>query len=55
VFKTKFDANDSLQKHKVCLVTKGYAQQHDIDFEETFSPVTCFETVRLILSLVAQL
>ncbi|CAL5412844.1 unnamed protein product [Camellia sinensis] len=38
VFKTKFGADGSIQKHKARLVAKGYAQQYGIDFKETFSP-----------------
>ena len=55
VFKTKFAPNGSIQKHKARLAAKEYAQQQGIDFEETFSSVARFETVRTILALAAEL
>lgn len=39
VFRTKYNADDTTQKHKARLVAKGYAQQQGIEYEETFSPV----------------
>ena len=54
VFRTKFNADGSLNKHKARLVVKGYNQQFGIDFEETFAPVARLDTIKLLFALAAQ-
>lgn len=55
VFKTKYKADGTLQKHKDRLVVKGYSQTHGVDFDETFSLVARFETIQVFIALAAQL
>ena len=46
VYQRKYHADGTIQKHKAHFVAKGYSQQQDIDFGETFSPMAFFERVR---------
>jgi hypothetical protein len=39
VFKVKRDEHGAVSKHKARLVVKGYAQRHDIDYDEVFTLV----------------
>ncbi|MCO5584428.1 hypothetical protein L7F22_038355 [Adiantum nelumboides] len=42
-----------IDRYKARLVAKGYAQQKDIDYEETFAPTCRMTTVRFLCALAA--
>jgi len=54
VFKTKRSSDGSIQRYKARLVVKGYAQQEGIDFQETYTPVVRYNTIRCLLTLAAK-
>jgi len=51
IFKNKMNENGEVIRNKARLVSKGYAQQEGIDFEETFAPIARLEAIRMFLSL----
>ncbi|KAE8670544.1 hypothetical protein F3Y22_tig00112127pilonHSYRG00101 [Hibiscus syriacus] len=55
VFKIKRNGNDQVERYRVRLVVKGYAQKEGIDFNEIFSPVVRLTTVRVVLAMCATL
>jgi Reverse transcriptase (RNA-dependent DNA polymerase) len=54
VYKKKVSPQDEIVKYKAKLVAKDYKQQAGIDYEEVFAPAVRIETIRLLISLVAQ-
>jgi len=53
VFKAKHKPNDTNDRYKARLVTKGYTQTEGIEYFETFFSVVKITTIRFILSLAS--
>ena len=53
IFNVKYKSDGSLDKYKYFLVTKEYAKDEGVDYEETFAPTTKMVTFRLVISISA--
>eukprot|EP00253_Pinus_taeda_P020572 PITA_20572 len=55
IYKFKYAADDSVEKYKARFVAKGYAQKEGIDYEETFTPIARYTSIRTVISLATQI
>ena len=53
VFKKKTDMDGNVHAFKARLVAKGFKQTHDVDYDETFSPVAMLKYIRILLAIHA--
>jgi hypothetical protein len=53
VCKKKMDKDGNVHIYKARLVVKGFKQIHNIDYDETFSPVVMLKSVWILLAIAA--
>jgi hypothetical protein len=48
----KCDSKGNIEIFKAQLMAKGFTQRTGIDYTETFSPISCKDSLRIIIALV---
>ena len=51
IYKIKHAVDGSIEKYKARFVARGFSWKEGIDYEETFSPMARYTSIRTILTL----
>ena len=55
IYKIKHAIDGSIEKCKERFVARGFCQKEGIDYEETFSPVVRYTSIRTIMALASMM
>ena len=53
IFKIKHAADGSIKKYKARFVASGFSQKERVDYDETFSHVARYTSIRTIIALAS--
>lgn len=53
VLRKKLKTDGTIDKYKAKLVAKGFSQKEEVDYFETFSPVTKFTSIRIMFVIAS--
>ena len=53
IYKIKTHFDGSVERYKSCLVAKGFTQEYEIDYEETFTLLARIPSNRALLAVAA--
>ena len=51
-FWRKYNFDGSIEKYKTRLIAKGFSQKQNIDYFDTFAPITRISSIRVLFALV---
>ena len=51
IYKIKHTADGSIEKYKAIFVACGFSQKEEIDYEEKFSPIARYTSIKTIMTL----
>ena len=51
IYKIKTRSDESIERYKTRLVTKGFTQEYTIDYEETFAPIARISSICTLLAI----
>ena len=54
IYKVKHASDESVEKYKARFMEKGFSHKEGTDYEETFTPIARYSSIRTIISLAAE-
>ena len=55
LYKVKYAADGSIEKHKARFVARDFSQVEGIDYDETFALVARYASIRTVMDIVAEM